>query len=135
MPWWTCALKSDHRSFSSLHFVPHSPRLVLIKASPPKISRRDVYLQVPPISRPRSSPSRLSYRPVWLTVTGFRGIHACTASLLSTASEARVSVNLPPRQKRYVHRSRAMFLLILHDSRVKGARNSVSWNFRGIFRR
>lgn len=69
---------------------PFSPRLLLIKASPPKISRRDVYLQVPPISRPRSSPSRLSYRPRVTDCNGiFRGLHACTASLLSTASEAR----------------------------------------------
>lgn len=126
---------------SSLLFVLHSPRLVLIKVSPPWRYPGATFtfagstdISSPFLRLAFATIVRIRIRgPVWLTVTGFRGVHACTASSLSSAREARVSVNLLPRWKRYVHRSRAMFLLILHVSRVKGACNSVSWNFRGIF--
>lgn len=127
-------------------FAPRVLRLPLsfslIKASPPKISRRDVYLQVPPISRPRSS-FRLAFATIvrkGARVTDCNGIprDTCMHSQLVVQCERRACEREPSSEveERYVHRSRAMCLLILHDSRVKGAWNSgIFVEFSRDFRR
>lgn len=136
VPSWTCVkattpARRRRRSFSFRRFSPSRPSHSL--HSPPKISG-DFTFQVPPILRPRSPVSSVLATIVRTRRTCVTDCNGISRVRIACSRLSRVRVNLSKEGRdMYVHRSRAMFLLVFHGSRVKDV--CATFEFRGIFER